>query len=88
MNRQITLFDLLLSPGLYEVVEPWSNEMGYTWKAGERVQVLDHARPLSVLVCQPADFGTGLTFHLNADRIRSHYRFVVEGPHPSGHYPR
>jgi len=50
---QLELFQTI-PPGTYTVAKPWTNEMGYTWEPGERIEILEH-RPqfATCIVRQP-----------------------------------
>lgn len=62
-----------IEPILYECVEMWVNEMGYRWKIGETVQVVEFKPEFDTcLVCIPGY--PEHRFEILAQNIRQYYK--------------
>lgn len=65
-------------PGIYTCIVPFINEMGYTWKQGEHVQVLRYSYQYDCCMCLLP--GEPQQFEMPAERIRQH--FILKTPMP------
>jgi hypothetical protein len=83
---QLSLDTEIIRPGLYSVNRQWKNEMGYTWKRNEHVLVIEHDAPTHCLCSLPDGYIHGLRFHLDADRLRSCFKYIGPLPLAPGHY--
>ncbi|MDW8420125.1 MAG: hypothetical protein RML37_12010 [Chitinophagales bacterium] len=61
-------------PGLYECTIAFTNEMNYTWKPGERVQVLRYSYQYDCCICLIP--GEAQQFEMMADTIREHFNRI------------
>lgn len=76
MSYQLSLLDAIIQPGVYRCSVRWTNEMGYTWKPGTRIHILEHPAPDYVECCQYKELDHGQRFHLNSQRIYLYFEPV------------
>jgi hypothetical protein len=62
----------VITPGTYTCTTPFTNEMGYTWKQGEQIEVLRYSYQYQCCMCIIP--GQPQQFEMHAKAIRQHFQ--------------
>lgn len=76
-NTQLTIFDLILEPGIYRAKHDWKNKHGQVWPERKKMKVRhQEGCGNSIVWCQQMDDRQNIGFRLTLEEVKMNFERV------------